>query len=55
MKREIGWFIKNEDGQGMVEYSLVLALVALVAIGAVALLGDTTNQLFENAMARMPF
>ncbi|QGU00115.1 Flp pilus assembly protein, pilin Flp [Candidatus Syntrophocurvum alkaliphilum] len=31
---------KEEEGQGMVEYGLILALVAIVAIGALELIGD---------------
>lgn len=33
-------FLKDERGQGMVEYGLVITLVALAAILAVALLGN---------------
>ena len=31
---------KDESGQGMAEYGLILALVAVVVIGALILLGD---------------
>lgn len=54
MKRKIDWFIKNEDGQGMVEYSLILVLIALVVIGAVNLLGDTTGELYNEAINLIP-
>ena len=54
MKREIDWFIKNEDGQGMVEYSLILVLIALVVIGALTLLGETTNELYNKATNSFP-
>jgi len=54
MKTKIVWFIRNENGQGMVEYSLILALVAIAAVGAVALLGNETKILFGK-MASMPF
>ena len=33
----------NELGQGLVEYALMLLLVALVAIGALTLLGTDLN------------
>lgn len=39
-------FLRNEEGQGMVEYGLILALVAVVVIGALTLLGDGINNIF---------
>lgn len=55
MKGKVEWVIKNEDGQGMVEYSLILALVAMAVIGAVSLFGEATNQLYEKAISKMTF
>ena len=40
-------FLKNEAGQGMVEYGLIIALVAVVVIVAVKALGTNTNAAFE--------
>lgn len=37
MKKVMNFF-KQEDGQGMVEYGLIIALVAVVLIGALLLL-----------------
>ncbi len=37
----------TEMGQGMVEYSLIIVLVAVVVILAVTLLGPTIGQLFS--------
>jgi pilus assembly protein Flp/PilA len=39
----------DESGQGMVEYGLILALVSLVAIGAIILIGPKVNALYEKA------
>jgi Flp pilus assembly pilin Flp len=33
----------GEDGQGLVEYGLILALVTLLGIGVLGSLGGTTN------------
>lgn len=42
--------IKKEEGQAMAEYGLILALIAVVVVGAVALIG--TNLLGKfNAVA----
>jgi pilus assembly protein Flp/PilA len=32
-------FIRNEDGQGLAEYALILALIAILAIVALIFLG----------------
>ncbi|WP_373531430.1 hypothetical protein [Vampirovibrio sp.] len=35
-------------GQGLVEYGLVLALVAVVAIGGLTLVGNNVNDIFSS-------
>jgi len=40
-------FLKNEAGQGMVEYGLIIALVAVVVIVAVKALGTNTSAAFN--------
>lgn len=37
----------EEEGQGMVEYGLILALVAVLVIGALTLLGEGVEGIFE--------
>ena len=46
--------LKDENGQGMVEYGLILALVAIAAIGALVLLGPKIYALFEQAGEKLP-
>jgi len=46
-------FMMNEDGQGMVEYGLILALIAIVAIGAVTGLGGKVKDIFGGASNAM--
>ena len=41
--------LKDEDGQGMVEYGLILGLIAVAAIAAIALLGPKIKAMFEGA------
>ncbi len=41
-------FIYCEAGQGLVEYSLIILLVALVVIGGISLLGNSVSSFFTN-------
>jgi pilus assembly protein Flp/PilA len=42
-------FVREEEGATMVEYALMLALIAIVCIGSVALIGTNANTVFGNA------
>ena len=42
-------FLKDESGQGMVEYGLILALIAIVVIVAVTAIGTNLKTVFTNA------
>ena len=42
-------FFKDESGQGMVEYGLIIALVAIAAIFGLGKLAPKINELFEEA------
>ena len=48
MKKLIAWF-KDEEGQGMVEYGLLVALIALVVVAALLILGPRIANMFEDA------
>jgi pilus assembly protein Flp/PilA len=41
--------VKNEEGATMVEYGLMLALIAIVCIAAVTAIGTNANTTFTNA------
>jgi len=41
-------FLMNEEGQGMVEYGLIIALVAIVVIAGLKILGGKANNLFSD-------
>lgn len=47
MKEMVKRFITEESGQGMTEYALILALVSIVAIGALRLLGGSVDGIFN--------
>ena len=40
------WF-NDEEGQGMVEYGLIIALIAIVVIVALVLLGPKIRDIFQ--------
>jgi hypothetical protein len=48
-------FVFEEDGQGMVEYALILAVVFLVALPAVVLAGKAITSIFINKIAPVLF
>lgn len=42
-------FFRNEDGATLVEYALIIALVAIVALAGIKLLGSSSNNTLSNA------
>ena len=44
---------KEEDGQGMVEYGLIIALVSIAAIAALTLVGDGLGDLFRDVESEL--
>jgi len=38
--------VKNDEGQDLLEYALLVALIALVAVGAVTAAGTSVNDIF---------
>ncbi len=41
-------YLPREDGQGLVEYALILVLVAIVVIVALMLIGPAVGNVFSN-------
>ena len=39
---------RSERGQGLVEYALIIALIAVLVIGALLALGGKINDVFKN-------
>lgn len=46
-------FIPREEGQGLVEYALILVLVAVVVIAILTLLGPTIGNVFSDIITRV--
>ena len=42
---------RSDDGQDLLEYAILCALIALVAVGAVTQLGNTINTVLWQAIA----
>ena len=42
-------FVENEEGAGMVEYALLVALIGILLIGAIALLTGAIDNVFTSA------
>lgn len=47
MKKLMNWLKNEESGQGMVEYGLILALIAVVVIVAVTAIGGNLKTMFQ--------
>jgi pilus assembly protein Flp/PilA len=44
---------RHDRGQGLVEYALIIALVAVVVIGILILLGPAIGSIFSNIQANL--
>ena len=45
--------LKDESGQGLVEYALIVTLVAIIAIASLQLLGHKVSNVLSNAAAAL--
>lgn len=41
-------FFKDENGQGMVEYGLIIGLIAIVVVAGLVVLGPKIKDMFTN-------
>ena len=46
-------FVRNEEGQDLLEYALLVALIALVAITAVGLAGNSVKAIFTDIAGQL--
>jgi pilus assembly protein Flp/PilA len=54
IKNKIPTFSNKERGATMVEYAIMLALIAIVSIAMVKLLGEKVNNTFSIIQGQMP-
>jgi pilus assembly protein Flp/PilA len=52
--QKIRGFIRSEEGQGLVEYALIIALVAIVILVAISLLGRKVSNTYTNISGALP-
>ena len=45
--------LKNQKGQGMVEYGLIIALISVVVIGVLTTMGGNLQTMFTNAASNI--
>lgn len=48
------FFAPQEKGQGLVEYAVILAFVAIVVIAVMRLLGPTIGNVFSTVNSEIP-
>ncbi len=53
MKKALDWFISEESGQGLVEYGLIIALVAIGLIAALGALGGGLGNVFGKVTGKL--
>jgi pilus assembly protein Flp/PilA len=51
MRKLVTRFVKNDEGAALVEYGILVGLIAVVCIGAVTLLGTTIDGVFNTINA----
>jgi len=47
-------FFRREPGQGLVEYALILALIAIVVIGVLQVIGARASATFQRIGEQLP-
>jgi pilus assembly protein Flp/PilA len=45
----------NEKGQGLLEYALLIMLIAIVVVGIVAATGGAIGNMYSSIMNQVPF
>lgn len=53
MKQLFVRFMKEEEGQDLIEYALLAALIAVVAYGAISAVGSTVNGKFSTVNTQL--
>lgn len=46
-------FVRDEDGQDMIEYALLASFISIVAIVAIRAIGPLVNTIYQNIQAAL--
>ena len=46
-------FVRNEEGQDLIEYALLVALIALVCVAALTTAGSQVNSIFDKITGKL--
>jgi Flp pilus assembly pilin Flp len=49
--RKIAGVRRSDEGQDLLEYGILAALIAVIALGAVSIVGNTINSVFWQTIA----
>ncbi|MEH7225119.1 Flp family type IVb pilin [Bacillus sp. JJ1566] len=47
MKNLVGRLVKEEEGQGLTEYGMLVGLIALIVVGTITLIGKDLLEVFQ--------
>lgn len=53
MNKFMNWFASEESGQGLVEYGLIIALIAVICIAALTNLGTGVRDKFDEIVSAL--
>jgi len=53
LRDRISKFARNEEGQDLIEYALLVGLISLVAVAAITAAGTSVNTIFTNIGAKL--
>ena len=54
MKKLMISLVRDEEGQDLVEYAMLVALIALIAVTGVRTFGSAVNAFFQNLSGSVP-
>lgn len=54
LKNALIALVKEEEGQALTEYGLILGLIAVVCVGMLGLMGDRINGLLDTITKALP-
>lgn len=46
-------FVRDEEGQDLIEYALLVALISLVAVAAITTAGSAVNNVFSSIAGKL--